>query len=112
MFYKIIYDLGISGVIWVTGIMALYYSLTYKKVRMKISPHPIDFRLFIYAYLFNDLIMSTFSNRYYETVFDAPFIKFVPVALVLDKLIIEYHVPERMLQGFTDRIRKKKSVGK
>ena len=112
MFYKIIYDLGVSGVILMTGIMSLYYSLTYKRIRMKISPHPIDFRLFIYAYLFNDLIMSAFSNRYYETVFDAPFIKFVPVAFILDKVIIEYHVPERILKCFADKIKEKKIVRK
>ena len=112
MFYKIIYDFGISGVFWLTGLMALYYSLAYKRIRTRISHHPIDFRLFIYAYLFNDLIMSAFSSRYYETVFDAPFIKLVPVVFILDKLIIEYHVPEKIIQwGFT-KIGEKKLAGK
>lgn len=98
MFYKIIYDFGYAGVIWWTSLMALYYSVTYGRIKSKISRHPIDFRLFIYAYLFNDLVMSAFSNRFYETIFDAPFIKLVPVAYILDKLIVEYRVPERILQ--------------
>ena len=112
MFYKIIYDFGFSGVFWVTGLMALYYSLTYMRIRTKINHHPIDFRLFIYAYLFNDLIMSAFSNRYYETVFEAPFIKFVPVAFILDKVIIEYHVPEQILKWLSDKINEKKLAKK
>ena len=56
--------------------------------------------------------MSAFSSRYYETVFDAPFIKLVPVVFILDKLIIEYHVPEKIIQwGFT-KIGEKKLAGK
>lgn len=105
MFYKIIYDFGYMGVIWWTGLMALYYSVTYGKIKSKISPHPIDFRLFIYAYLFNDLVMSAFSNRFYETIFDAPFIKLVPVAFVLDKLIIEYRVPNRVGQFICTKLK-------
>ena len=112
MFYKIIYDFGVSGVFWLTGLMALYYSLTYKRIRTKISSHPIDFRLFVYAYLFNDLIMSAFSSRYYETVFDAPFIKLVPVVFILDKLIVEYHVPEKIVQWGLAKMGKKHLSGK
>lgn len=108
MFYKIIYDFGYAGVIWLTALMALYYSLTYVRIRAKISRHPIDFRLFIYAYLFNDLVMSAFSNRFYETVFDAPFIKLVPVAFILDKFIVEYRVPEKILQGICGKMKEKK----
>lgn len=112
MFYKIIYDFGYSGVIWMTGLAALYYCLTYMRIRTKISRHPIDFRLLIYAYLFNDLIMSAFSNRYYETVFDAPFIKLVPVVFVLDKLVVEYRVPEKMLQWLLERVKEKRTVSR
>ena len=108
MFYKIIFDFGYFGVVCWTGMMALYYSVTYVKVRTNISRHPIDFRLFIYAYLFNDLVMSAFSNRFYETIFDAPFIKLVPVAFVLDKFIVEYRVPEKMMQWIGGKMREKK----
>ena len=108
MFYKIIYDFGYLGVIWWTGLMAFYYSVTYSRIKSRISRHPVDFRLFIYAYLFNDLVMSAFSNRFYETIFDAPFIKLVPMALVLDKLIVEYRVPERIWQFVCMKLKVKK----
>lgn len=112
MFYKIVYDFGYSGVIWMTGLAALYYCWTYMRIRTKISHHPIDFRLLIYAYLFNDLIMSAFSNRYYETIFDAPFIKLVPVVFVLDKVVVEYRVPEKVMQRLLKIVREKRMVEK
>lgn len=91
MFYKLAYDFGYLGIFPITFVMGLYYCGTYRKI-MKQWPRRkriIDFRLLIYAYLFNDVIMSAFSNRFYETVFDAPFIKFVIMAWLIDYFLIE-----------------------
>ncbi len=100
MFYKIIYDFGFLGVVPITFIMAIYYCETYRKIKSEPSAHKIiDFRLFIYAYLFNDVVMSAFSNRFYETVFDAVFLKFLIVAWVLD-----YFLVENKILGFKRRL--------
>lgn len=43
----------------------------------------------IYAYLFNGIDMSAFSNRLFETVFDAPFIKLFILSYFIDGILIE-----------------------
>jgi len=89
MFYKIIYDFGFLGVVPLTLIMGIYYCETYRKIMSEKSDKIIDLRLLIYAYLFNDIVMSAFSNRFYETIFDAPFIKFIIVVILLDIFPVE-----------------------
>lgn len=91
MFYKIVYDFGYFGVFPITFVMGIYYCGTYRKIMLtKIRRNKvIDFRLLVYAYLFNDVVMSAFSNRFYETVLDAPFIKFILVVWVLDYFLVE-----------------------
>ena len=37
--------------------------------------YTVNYKLFIYSYLFNDLVMLFFSNRFFQTTLDAPFIK-------------------------------------
>lgn len=74
----------------------------------------IDFGLLVYAYLFNDLVMSPFSNRFYETVFDAVFVKFIIMAWLIDFFIVEnklrFKTPTRLVFikhfrfcGFSDK---------
>lgn len=93
MFYKILYDFGYLGVFPITFIMGMYYCETYREILRKPKRNRvIDFRLLIYAYLFNDVVMSAFSNRFYETVFAAPFIKFIIMAWILDYFLIEKKV--------------------
>lgn len=89
MFYTLLYDFGYFGTLIFTAIMAAYYVFEYQSIK-QVNRHIVDLRLFLYAYLFNDLIMSTFSNRFYETIFDAPFIKFVPLVIIFDLVLIEY----------------------
>jgi oligosaccharide repeat unit polymerase len=86
MFASILYDFGIFGVIIIVGIMTFYFGYTYEKVMYPVKNKNMmfDFKLFIYAYLINDVIMSPFSNRFYETICDAPFIKLLIVSIILN----------------------------
>jgi hypothetical protein len=92
MYYKYIYDFGYWGVIPLTALQAWYYIWTHQRIKYWPKKHAkdvIDLRVFFYAYLINDLIMSAFSSRFYETVFDAPFIKLVVCVWLLDTFILE-----------------------
>lgn len=51
-----------------------------------------NYKLFIFSYLFNDLVMLPFSNRFYETVLDAAFLKFLILSWVLVDLLFEHSV--------------------
>lgn len=83
-FYSFIYDFEYIGFIPLVLIIALYYIFTYQ--RLKVSNirllDKVDFTLFIYAYLFNDLIMLAFSNRFYTTVLDIGFVKILVFSYV------------------------------
>ena len=69
-FYQFLYDFGYSGIVPLISVIAWYYTGTYTKIRGVISESVVDFRLLIFAFLFNDLIMLFFSNRFYETIFN------------------------------------------
>ena len=92
MFMKLFYDLGLPGVFFLTALEAGYFCLTYDRMLDttrgdNVGRNPLYFRLLIYSYLFNDLVMSAFSARFYETVFDAPFIKLLLVAWIYDLVL-------------------------
>ncbi len=88
MFHKIVYDFGYGGVLPLTLIQAGYFVLSYDRIMEdRARDNAIYFRLFIYAYLFNDLVMSAFSARFYETALDAPFLKLLLLAWIYDLVL-------------------------
>lgn len=87
------YDFGYLGIFPLIFIVAIYYTQTYKKILRNTYFTPkIDFKLFIYAYLFNDLIMLPFSNRFYDTILDAPFIKMIIIVWIMKSLLFNKKV--------------------
>ncbi|MBO5474035.1 MAG: oligosaccharide repeat unit polymerase [Lachnospiraceae bacterium] len=68
MYFMFLEDFGGMGVVILTSFIAWYYNSTYSTL-MNWDRNETCFgvRLFIYGYLFNDLIMLTFSNRFFET---------------------------------------------
>ncbi len=90
MFYKYIYDFGFFGVIPLTAVMAFYYTCSYETIiRGRSSRRSVSLVTFYYAYLFNDLVMSAFSCRFYEIVLDAPFLKMLVLAWIFDAIFVE-----------------------
>ena len=86
-FYSFIYDFDYIGFIPLIAIIALYYVFTYQRIKsIKISSFSL--LLFVYTYLFNDLIMLAFSNRFYYTVLDIGFIKIVIFSLICKVLFL------------------------
>lgn len=88
-FYQFLYDFGYSGLFGLTTIIALYYTTSYRQVRVKINRSVLPINLFIYAYLFNDLIMLLFSNRFYETVLNVNTIKIFIAAYIVKSLLFD-----------------------
>lgn len=93
MFQNPVYDFGFIGAFLLTVIMAVYYVMAYRRIRLNPDKSQrIDYWLLFYAYLINDLIMSVFSCRFYETIFDAPFLKFAVLTWLIGGLLVEHHV--------------------
>ncbi len=89
-YQKFIYDFSYIGVLPLISIVALYYVVTYNSCKKNISNSVIDFKLLIFAYLYNDLVMLFFSNRFFETTLDGPFIKLLILSFVLREFLFEH----------------------
>lgn len=72
-----------------TLVMGIYYCETYRKIKNGNNSKKVNLRLLIYAFLFNNIVMPAFSNRFYKTVFDALFIKLIIVVILLDVFPVE-----------------------
>lgn len=88
-FYMFLYDFGYLGVIPLTAVIAIYYCIAYKRVsnfnRMDYGSMPLG--VLIYGFLFNDLIMLMFSNRFYETVGKIGFVENIVYFILFQKII-------------------------
>ena len=87
MYYFFLLDFGFAGILPFTLFLAMFYTVLYDKIFK--NKRSVNFALFMYAYLLNDLLMLPFSNRFYETVFNSWFLKFVLINWLFVKLIIE-----------------------
>ena len=77
MYYQFIYDFGYLGIVPLTLIIALFYSMIYRSfMRRRVQSRYFGIKLIIYAYLFNDILMLTFSNRFYENLLRSDSIRF------------------------------------
>lgn len=87
-FYAFMYDGGVWGVIGFTTLMALLGQLMYLLVvKLKNEPYT-NIPLIIYSYVYYTFVFSFFSNKFYETVFNIKFVRFVIIWYIL-KFFVE-----------------------
>ncbi|MGT2926486.1 O-antigen polymerase [Streptococcus cuniculipharyngis] len=86
-FYQFLYDFGWFGVVPLVTILAGYYSISYRKIMEAKSAINFDFSLFVYAYLFNDLVMLFFSNRFYETILNKQNLTMLVLAFIMGGIL-------------------------
>lgn len=73
-FYFYIMDYGYIGVVWCVSLMALISQFIYEKCRrVKLSATP-KISILMYGYIFSSLVLSFFSNKFYEQNFNKTFI--------------------------------------
>lgn len=73
-FYPYIYDFGYKGVFILVGLMAIIVQSIYEECRtFSLKKYP-RICILIYSYMFNTLILSFFSNKFYEYIFNKQFI--------------------------------------
>lgn len=89
-FYMFIYDFGVKGVIGCTAVMAfisqIYYELVIgnKKIRV--------FNIIIYSMIIPQLLLSFFSNKFYETFATVSFIQRLIILRVMVWMILEHRI--------------------
>ena len=104
-FYQFYYDFGYDGIVPLMAIIALYFSCAYRKIY-----NNKPFTIIIYAYLFNDLIMLIFSDRFYETVASIGFVKHLLVTFILYKVLIDKGVALKYRHGIKLKFKRQKKT--
>lgn len=70
MYYMFIEDFGYWGVVPLTTITALYYNSSYRRyMNSTRQKYAMSWGMFVFCFLYNDVFMLLFSNRFYENVF-------------------------------------------
>lgn len=83
-FYSFIYDFGYKGVGVLIFIMGVLSQVSYELVKRSKKYFSPAISSLIYAFIGNTLIMSFFSNKFYEQIFDPAFFKMVVVWFLLE----------------------------
>lgn len=102
MFYGPYVDFGWWGIIPVTAVMAFYYMFSYIFItqRRPYKNGEFSFSLFFFAYLYNDLIMSFFSGRFFGTITNPPFLKLAVIVVVVMLVYKHRHYFMERLKAF------------
>ena len=80
---------GYLGMFVLITIISIYYTTAYRSLRQRPQVTKLTMTLFIYAYLFNDLIMLIFSNRFYETILNVNTIKIFIAVYFLKSILFD-----------------------
>ena len=89
MFQYPLYDFGYIGCMALSALIFSYYIFSYLKIIKSSSTCKFDFNLFIFSYLYNDIIMAVFSNRFMESITDIGFWKIILLVYLFDFVFIE-----------------------
>lgn len=94
-FYPYIYDFGYKGVIIMTGIMSLIAQFIYEKCkRVKLTDVP-SINILIYSYIFNTLIFSFFSNKFYELILSKQFAYTIILWFIYNIFLCKFKIKKR-----------------
>ena len=73
-FYPYIYDFGYKGMIILVMLMSLISQFFYEKAKKSYKKLYPNIYLLIYSYIFGSLVLSFFSNKFYEQNFNKQFV--------------------------------------
>lgn len=85
-FYPFVYDFGYIGVPILTGVMAAISQISFKTFRF-FDGKNVSIAVLIYSRIVAALMLSFFSNKFYENIFNFDFIKTIIIWVILDWLL-------------------------
>lgn len=83
-FYAFIYDFGYRGVVILVALMAFISQSVYEFVRNSKRTFYPAYSNLIYAFMASTLIMSFFSNKFYEQIFNKGFVRMLIIWGIFD----------------------------
>lgn len=82
-FYPYIYDFGYGGMIVLVGIMAAVVQTIYEICKRKKVTNKPAMSILIYGYIFHTLVLSFFSNKFYENTLTRNCVIVIPLCWIL-----------------------------
>ena len=96
-FYPFLYDYGYIGVVFLTGFMAAICQIIYEFAR-RFNKNSLNvFLNVLYAYFFNSLVFSFFSNKFYEQNFSRGFFRILIFWLLFDLFFLRFSFKGRKI---------------
>lgn len=88
-FYQFIYDYGYFGVVWCTVIMASITQLIYEKGKKSKIKNIPNIYIIIYGYIISSILLSFFSNKFYEQNFGGSLFYGIIIWMILNYYLKE-----------------------
>lgn len=73
-FYPYIYDFGYQGIVPCIGLMASILQFVYEHCRRARLKNKLSIWILVYCYMFSSIVLSFFSNKFYEQNFNISFL--------------------------------------
>lgn len=86
---RYIQDFGISGMVILQTIFALFYSIFYKRVKIKASNKKLDYGLLVYSMVAFPLFMHSINDNFYSNVVSGYYLIIIVFAKIFSSLIID-----------------------
>ena len=87
-FYAYIYDYGYVGVVTMVSLMAFIIQFVYEKAKKSNLTNKPSIWILIYGYMFSSIVLSFFSNKFYEQEFSIHFIYIIIFWLIFNKFFL------------------------
>lgn len=91
-FYQYIYDFGYVGLILLVALMSFLSQLSYEYAKSFREQWTVPISLVVYSYIFPSLVLSFFSNKFYERQFSTAFIKYCMIWYILNLLLVKIKI--------------------
>ncbi|WFB39436.1 MULTISPECIES: O-antigen polymerase [Lacticaseibacillus] len=88
-YYAYLYDFGIWGVFTLVPIMAGISQLFFERIRVTKNPNHVPYSILIYSNIVSSLVLSFFSNKFFEQIFARQFVLIIFFWVFLNFFIFE-----------------------
>lgn len=82
--YPLVYDFGYMGALSLVIFMALISQILYERCKTDKFDNKPSIRILVYSYVFPTILLSFFSNMFYNLIFNINFIYFIIVNYLLN----------------------------
>ena len=110
-FYPYIYDFGYIGCIVLVAIMAILSQVCYEIIKKIRGKKNVQICVLIYGVIYSCLLLSFFSNKFFENIFSMNFIKYIVIWFLLNLVFCEFDYKDnRIIKYFKNLIKGKRKV--